>query len=292
MKPILQALILADHIYEDKATGKKIVAGIFNRVVVVKKNRLAGEKRPEPESPPQDTNQPGTGYGSTEVAGPGAEVPTGLDEGGQVGAGWWVDQPQQPESDEDLQEPGPQKPAPPQRPAQPQEPTRPQGPAQPSRPQGPVEPRQPAEARRPEEQEERAQPAQPKQPQEPRRPEQPQWPEEPKGPGEKGRMTIPEVRRAGSPYVYISLTEVQRDIPCVLRYVNLETYEALFEARFPVKSKGPLETLEIVLPVPPIPQIPGTFALELLCDGELVGSHRVLPISCSSCSIFFSLSSN
>src|SRR5262245_55175441 len=32
-KPILQSLILADHIYEDKLTGKRIIAGIFNRIV-------------------------------------------------------------------------------------------------------------------------------------------------------------------------------------------------------------------------------------------------------------------
>lgn len=32
MKPVLQALLLADRVYEDKATGKKIVAGIFQRL--------------------------------------------------------------------------------------------------------------------------------------------------------------------------------------------------------------------------------------------------------------------
>src|SRR5947208_45463 len=33
MKPILQALLLADKIYEDKS-GKKIIAGTFNRLLV------------------------------------------------------------------------------------------------------------------------------------------------------------------------------------------------------------------------------------------------------------------
>ena len=36
MKPILQALILADHIYRDAATGKHIIAGTFNQVVFQK----------------------------------------------------------------------------------------------------------------------------------------------------------------------------------------------------------------------------------------------------------------
>lgn len=34
MKPILKALLLADHVYEDSATGKKIIAGTINTVVV------------------------------------------------------------------------------------------------------------------------------------------------------------------------------------------------------------------------------------------------------------------
>ena len=32
MKPILQALLIADHVYEDRTTGKKIIAGVFNPV--------------------------------------------------------------------------------------------------------------------------------------------------------------------------------------------------------------------------------------------------------------------
>jgi hypothetical protein len=30
--PVLQALVLADHIYEDKRTGKKVIVGTFNRI--------------------------------------------------------------------------------------------------------------------------------------------------------------------------------------------------------------------------------------------------------------------
>ncbi len=32
MKPVLQALLVADHVYQDKTTGKNIVAGIFNKL--------------------------------------------------------------------------------------------------------------------------------------------------------------------------------------------------------------------------------------------------------------------
>lgn len=32
MRPVLQALVLADQVYVDKRTGKKIIAGTFNRL--------------------------------------------------------------------------------------------------------------------------------------------------------------------------------------------------------------------------------------------------------------------
>ena len=47
MKPVLQSLLLADHVYSDQATGKKIVAGVFNRVQRMK----APPKPPEGEVP-------------------------------------------------------------------------------------------------------------------------------------------------------------------------------------------------------------------------------------------------
>lgn len=47
MKPVLQSLLLADHVYSDQATGKKIIAGVFNRVQRMK----APPKPPEGEAP-------------------------------------------------------------------------------------------------------------------------------------------------------------------------------------------------------------------------------------------------
>ncbi|MBA3483810.1 MAG: hypothetical protein H0T51_18555 [Pirellulales bacterium] len=37
VRPVLQALILADSIYEDRATRKKIIAGTFNSIVMLRK---------------------------------------------------------------------------------------------------------------------------------------------------------------------------------------------------------------------------------------------------------------
>jgi hypothetical protein len=36
VKPVLQALLVADRIYVDKGTGKHVIAGVFNRMIVGK----------------------------------------------------------------------------------------------------------------------------------------------------------------------------------------------------------------------------------------------------------------
>ena len=56
----------------------------------------------------------------------------------------------------------------------------------------------------------------------------------------------------------------------------LETNEVSFcAARMEVACDDPLATVELVLPVPPLPRTPGHYALELLYENELIGSHRV-----------------
>ena len=46
MKPVLQALLLADHVYEDKS-GKKIIAGTFNRIVFSSKQPIKEIETPD-----------------------------------------------------------------------------------------------------------------------------------------------------------------------------------------------------------------------------------------------------
>jgi hypothetical protein len=93
------------------------------------------------------------------------------------------------------------------------------------------------------------------------------------GPG----VPIARLVRAGSPYAYLSMTEVQGTRKFELRYVDLEENNILFGTNFEVTCRDPLETIQITVPLPPLP-IPheGVFVLELLCDGELLGSHRVV----------------
>lgn len=90
-------------------------------------------------------------------------------------------------------------------------------------------------------------------------------------------VPITRLVRAGSPFAYISLTELLGTRRFELRYVDLDRNNVLFGTAFEVSCRDPLETIQITVPLPPLP-IPheGVFVLELLCDGEMLGSHRVL----------------
>lgn len=143
-KPVLQALILADHVYQDKETGKKIIAGTFNRLSLTKV---------KPKTPPPD-------------------------------------------------------------------------------------PEQAAKAPR--------------------------------------QLSAAEVRRPGSPTAFVSLTDVHGQTDLELRYVDLSDGRVLLGAKFRVQSDNPLNTVESLVPMPPLPvPHPGVYALELLYENEPLGSLRV-----------------
>ena len=93
--------------------------------------------------------------------------------------------------------------------------------------------------------------------------------------GEK-RQVIPGGTQAGSPSAYISLTDIRWKIKCVLRYVNLDRDQVLFQTQFSIECPDPLQTIELVLPMPMLPHMPGVHALEFLCDDEPIGSHRII----------------
>lgn len=85
------------------------------------------------------------------------------------------------------------------------------------------------------------------------------------------------VRRAGSPYAYISLTEVHGTKRLELRYVDLQDLSVLLKAEFDVHCENPLLNVQLVIPLPNLPTPhPGTYVLELLCENTPLGSHRVL----------------
>jgi len=92
----------------------------------------------------------------------------------------------------------------------------------------------------------------------------------------KPQQIIQGGMQAGSPYVYISITEVRGKVPCELRYVDLNEDQPIYQIRFEIQCDNPLKTIEATFPFPALPHRVGTFAVELLCNDELVGSHRVV----------------
>jgi len=96
------------------------------------------------------------------------------------------------------------------------------------------------------------------------------------GPGTRA-IPVQDVQQAGSPYAYINLREVRAGTSVELRFVNLESNEVVFRSNpIAIPCENPLRRVEIVIPVPKLPMIPGTYAFEVLCEDELIGSHRVV----------------
>lgn len=89
-------------------------------------------------------------------------------------------------------------------------------------------------------------------------------------------VRLEKVRTAGSPQVYLSLTELNGKKSFQLRYVDLQDNSVLFVISFDLSCSDPLQTVEgsIALPLLPSPRY-GVYALELLCEDELLGTHRV-----------------
>lgn len=181
-KPVLQALILADHVYEDKLTGKKIIAGIFSRIIRGKKISrplTPAEMAPQPVQPSGEAGGGGSGSGGAEAG--GGDNPDRVSE--------------------------PQPPPPEQR-----------------------------------------------------------------------VLEIPATgMQAGSPFAYISLTEVRGANNFILQLINLDDNMSLFHSQLRVECHNPLMTVELTVPLPPIsPPQAGIYALELLHNNEILGSLRIV----------------
>ena len=95
---------------------------------------------------------------------------------------------------------------------------------------------------------------------------------------ESGKAPLPFApgQRSGSPYAYVSLTEVHGNQQFQLRYVNVANEKLHFDCNLDVQCKDPLATVELIVPLPALPaNEPGAFALELLWKGEPLGSFRI-----------------
>lgn len=83
--------------------------------------------------------------------------------------------------------------------------------------------------------------------------------------------------QSGSPFAYMSLTEIRGLTPLVLQLVSLEDDTQLFRSDLRVDCQNPLYTIELTVPLPPIaPPKAGIYALEVLYNHEILGSLRIV----------------
>jgi hypothetical protein len=82
----------------------------------------------------------------------------------------------------------------------------------------------------------------------------------------------------GSPYIYLSLTDVLDETEITLQFVNMSKNKVTLETRVKISCKDRLQTVELVVPLPPLRHIanePGRFSFDVLWNTEILGSHRV-----------------
>ena len=93
--------------------------------------------------------------------------------------------------------------------------------------------------------------------------------------GEKVQR-VPGGMHGGSPTAYISITDVHDGTELTLQFVNLTKNVVLMQTQLVVDCEDRLRTVEIVTPLPPLPiSEDGTYALEVVCEGDILGSHRI-----------------
>jgi len=93
------------------------------------------------------------------------------------------------------------------------------------------------------------------------------------------QKSINELRRAGSPWLYFSLTDIVGQVACSIRYVFLKDNQVLFSTKFTIDSNDRLATFEHKLALPQLPIIgPGQYAIEFFAHDEMIGSLRVMAV--------------
>lgn len=90
------------------------------------------------------------------------------------------------------------------------------------------------------------------------------------------KTLIPGGMHGGSPYAYVSLTDVCENTVLQLQFVNLTKNAILFSKELTVNCQDRLATVELVFPLPPLPiHESGSYAFEVVCEGNILGSCRI-----------------
>ena len=92
--------------------------------------------------------------------------------------------------------------------------------------------------------------------------------------GKRQTFTNP-MGKAGSPYLYLALTGVHGRVSLGMRYINLADSSVLIEGQIDITAADPVSVTEHSFPLPMLPLSPGQFSLDLLYEGEILGSWRV-----------------
>lgn len=91
-----------------------------------------------------------------------------------------------------------------------------------------------------------------------------------------GKAQVPQADfNSGSPFAYVSLTEVHGEQKVELRYVRLNDEQVYFTATMTLNSLDPLAHIETCCPLPMLSDEVGNYALELIWNEELLGAHRI-----------------
>lgn len=103
-----------------------------------------------------------------------------------------------------------------------------------------------------------------------------QRPQAPIPAGESRTVPADRVQQAGSPYAYLRLNGIREQTTLELNYVDLSDQKVLFSGTIDLKPVGPLESLELNVPLPPLPHPhAGSYSLDVLWKDELLGQWRV-----------------
>jgi hypothetical protein len=283
-KPVLQSLILADHVYEDKLTGKRIIAGVFNRIIRgVRVVKQVGPPAPSTSTPtfqmPAAPAQPSPAEQAARRELEQFNEPPQMIHPGQP-----IQSPPavpnfapppaaMPAVEPPAYQPPPTQSAPPAQAAPPAY-TAPQSPASAPPPAAPPAMAQTPAAPPPAAAPNPYSPPVPAAP--PSRVGQPAGPP-PLQPGQRVLEIPPTGLQSGSPFAYLSLTDVRGPNTFMLQLVSLADDSQLFRSDLRVDCPDPLLTVEVTVPLPPIsPPTAGIYALELLHNNEILGSLRII----------------
>jgi hypothetical protein len=84
---------------------------------------------------------------------------------------------------------------------------------------------------------------------------------------------------AGCPWIYVSITDVVSEVDIILQFMNVSKNQVLLEIPIKIQCSDRLATVEFAMPLPPLTTLvsePGTYSVDLLWSGEIVGSHRIV----------------